>query len=88
LISTFQELGYGTLGGVYTTVEGLLQKIEQSLRYNLSPPSLSLLSLISHLRDSNPFLLGDSSKLHHDDNLREAKVISQAFPLSFSLSDE
>lgn len=41
---------------MYTTVEGLLQKIEHSLR------------------DANPFLLGDSSKLHHDDDLKEAKM--------------
>jgi C4-type Zn-finger protein len=27
-----QELSYGTLGGVYTTVEGLLQKIDANLR--------------------------------------------------------
>lgn len=28
------EIDYGTLGGVYTTVEGLLEKIEDNLKDN------------------------------------------------------
>ena len=27
-----QELSYGTLGGIYSTIEGLLQKVEENLR--------------------------------------------------------
>jgi len=44
------ELQHGTLGGLYTTVEGLLKKI------------------LSNLRENNPFLIGDSSRLHHSSN--------------------
>lgn len=51
-------------------MEGLLQKIEQSLRYN----DLKVVDTLKFLRDANPFLLGDSSKLHHDDELKEAKI--------------
>ena len=47
------ELQCGTLGGMYTTVEGLLQKIE------------------SNVRDINPFNYGDSTKLHHSDDLKK-----------------
>ncbi|CAE7717120.1 zpr1, partial [Symbiodinium microadriaticum] len=49
------ELSYGTLGGIYSTVEGLLTKIEENLR------------------DSNPFMLGDSSTLHHSEELLKDK---------------
>jgi hypothetical protein len=47
------ELSCGTLGGQYTTVEGLLQKIE------------------SNVRDINPFSYGDSTTLHHSEELKK-----------------
>lgn len=49
------ELQCGTLGGQYTTVEGLLQKIESSVR------------------DINPFSYGDSTVLHHSEELSKEK---------------
>lgn len=52
------ELQCGTLGGQYTTVEGLLQKIE------------------SNVRDINPFSYGDSTTLHHSEELSKGKYMS------------
>ena len=52
------ELQCGTLGGQYTTVEGLLQKIE------------------SNVRDINPFSVGDSTTLHHSEELNKGTLVS------------
>jgi hypothetical protein len=38
------------------------------------PPLIPLLSLSLVGRETNPFVLGDSSKLHHDEELKEAQV--------------
>jgi hypothetical protein len=41
---------------------------------NLFGLCLSLSLLTVDTRETNPFLLGDSSKLHHDEELKEAQV--------------
>ncbi len=50
------ELSHGTLGGLYTTVEGLLLKIARNLG------------------ELNPFVSGDSTRLHHSSSNEMSEV--------------